>query len=102
MCEPQSTSSGEPDFAAFTVALRRWLADAPFLDPALAAATEFVYERRTGWFECEVTQAAWNAEDMHSAFGAAVVLSLWNGMKAGSFRLPASAWDARWSLPPQD
>jgi hypothetical protein len=94
MCEPQTGSSGQPDFAAFTIALRSWLADAPFLDPALAAAAELFDGRSSGWFECEVAQVAWNAEDMHAALGAAVVLSLWNGVKAGVFTL-------RRSPPPQ-
>jgi hypothetical protein len=64
----------------------------PLLDPPLAAAADLL-ERRVAtseltWFECEVAHVAWNAEDMHAALGAGVVLSLWNASRTGHFSLP--------------
>ena len=93
MCQHHTSSSRQLDFAAFCAALRRWLADSPELDPALAAAAE-LFDRPLPAFECEVAHIAWNAEDMHSAFGAGVLLSLWNGHQSGRFSLPASAWES--------
>lgn len=92
MCQHHNASHNQPEFAAFCAALGRWLADPPELDPALAAAMD-LFDRPLPEFECEVAHIAWNAEDMHSALGAAVVLSLWNGHKAGQFTLPSTAWD---------
>jgi hypothetical protein len=81
-------------FSAFCIALRRWLTDSPLLDPPLAAAVELLDHRASAreltWFECEATQAAFYAEDMHAALGASVVLSLWNAARAGSFTVPES------------
>ena len=84
MCEHHT---GAPDFTAFCTRLRRWLSGSPLLDPPLAAAAELLARR--GWFECELTQVASNNEDMHSALGAGVVLSLWNASRSGAFTLPA-------------
>jgi hypothetical protein len=76
------------------MALRRWLTGSPLLDPPLAAAVELLDHRASAqgltWFECEATQAAYYAEDMHAALGASVVLSLWNAARAGTFTLPDS------------
>ena len=87
--EPSATNQS---FSAFCVALRHWLADAPLLDPPLAAAFELLERRvsagRSIWFECEVAHLTWNAEDMHSALGASVLLSLWNGARSGGFSVP--------------
>lgn len=94
MCQHHldSASDAENTFTTFCVALRKWLGDSPFLDPPLAAAVDLL-DRRTAssgltWFECEVTHLAWNAEDIHAALGACVVLSLWNAKRAGTLSLP--------------
>lgn len=93
MCQHHNEFPHQAEFAKFSGALRRWLADSPELDPALAAAID-LFDRPLPEFECEVAHIAWNAEDMHSALGAAVVLSLWNGHKSGQFTLPSTAWDS--------
>ena len=93
MCQHHFASNSEPEFAKFCAALRRWLADSPELDPALAAAME-LFDRPLPAFECEVAHIAWNPEDMHSALGAAVLLSLWNGHRTGQFTLPSTAWES--------
>jgi hypothetical protein len=71
----------EAGFLDFCTQLRAQLAGSELLDPPLAAALELL-ERKTSWFECEAAHVAWNAEDMHSALGAGVLLSLWNGARA--------------------
>jgi hypothetical protein len=81
-------STTDLDFSAFCSALRQWLADSPLLDPPLAAAADLLDRRLAGWFECEIAHMAWNAEDMHAALGANVVLSLWNAARTGAFSLP--------------
>jgi hypothetical protein len=91
MCQ-RHESGADQGFTTFCLALRKWLGDLPFVDPPLAAAVELL-DRRTHtsgvtWFECEVNHIAWNAEDMHAALGACVVLSLWNAARAGSFSPP--------------
>ena len=72
------------------MAIRRWLAEAPLLDPPLVAALELLDRRVTAngftWFECEVAHLAWNTEDMHAMLGAGVLLSLWNGVRTGGLR----------------
>jgi hypothetical protein len=85
MCQnPTKSPSTDQRFTSFCVSLRRWLADAPRLDPSLAAALDLLDRRVTAhgftWFECEVTHLARNSEDIHSALGAGVLLSLWNGV----------------------
>jgi hypothetical protein len=89
MCQHHADSSQHLEFTAFCIALRRWLAGSPLLDPSLASAFDLLSRReekseRT-WFECEVAHVAWNAEDMHGALGAGVVLSLWNASRTGHF-----------------
>lgn len=92
MCQHHPGSDTDNRFTTFCVALHKWLGDSPFLDPPLAAAVELLDRREPSsglaWFECEVTHIAWNAEDMHAALGACVVLSLWNAQRAGSLSLP--------------
>jgi hypothetical protein len=92
MCEHHTDPSEHLEFTAFCVALRRWLTGSPLLDPPLSAAADML-DRRSAtseptWFECEVAHVAWNAEDMHAALGAGVVLSLWNASRTGHFSLP--------------
>jgi hypothetical protein len=91
MCIHHTHSSAEQDFSAFCLAIRDWLAAAPLLDPPLAAAADLLERRAAsaggGWFECEVAHVAWNAEDMHGALGAGVVLSLWNAARRGDLSL---------------
>jgi hypothetical protein len=94
MCQHHTDSSQHLEFTAFCVALRRWLLGSLELDPPLAAAVELLGRRGSRasdpptWFECEITHVAWNAEDMHAALGAGVVLSLWNASRTGHFSLP--------------
>jgi hypothetical protein len=94
MCQHHTGSPAGREFATFCTHLRRWLAGSPFLDPPLAAATELLHRRTSTWFECEVAHVAWNSEDMHSALGAGVVLSLWNASRTGQFTLPSASSDA--------
>ena len=79
MCQSHSNQ-----FAAFCGRLGQWLRDAPLLDPPLAAAAELL-DTRSAAFECEYLHLARNAEDMHAALGAGVVLSLWNAARIGRF-----------------
>jgi hypothetical protein len=86
MCQNHTgLSSANQGFSEFCVTLRRSLADAPLLDPPLAAALDLLDRRAGGnglsWFECEVAHLAWNTSDMHSMLGAGVLLSLWNGAR---------------------
>jgi hypothetical protein len=89
MCQHDTGLPDEQEFTTFCVGLRHWLAGSELLDPPLAAAAELLERRTSGWFECEVAHVAWNSEDVHSALGAAVVLSLWNASRTGRFRLPS-------------
>jgi hypothetical protein len=75
------TEAGNERFFAFCEELRVQLAGSELLDPPLAAALELL-ERKTTRFECEAVHVAYNTEDMHSALGAGVLLSLWNGARA--------------------
>ncbi len=90
MCHHDTGSPAGRDFAAFCAGLRHWLTASPLLDPPLAAAVELLDRRASGWFECELTHVAWQSEDMHSALGAGVILSLWNASHSGQFTLPAT------------
>jgi hypothetical protein len=93
MCKNHSQGTTEPaEFSAFCRAVHNWLSTASLLDPPLAAAADLLERRAAteglGWFECEVAHIAWNAEDLHAALGAGVLLSLWNGARAGNLSLP--------------
>jgi hypothetical protein len=92
MCSHHGPASTNAEFAAFCSAVHRWLAASPLLDPPLAAAAELLERQAAsdglGWFECEVAHVAWKSEDMHSALGAGVLLSLWNATRSGDFSLP--------------
>jgi hypothetical protein len=78
MCQQHPTAQ----FELFCEKLRQQLGEPEFLDAPLAAAAELLDRRLTPWSTCELTRLAWNAEDVHSALGAAVLLSLWNGARA--------------------
>jgi hypothetical protein len=73
------------DFPSFCGAVRASLKDAPFLDPAMAAAADLLARRDKSagqWFECEISHLARQTDDLHSALGARALLNLWSAAVA--------------------
>jgi hypothetical protein len=64
-------------FDVFRAAARAWLADAPVLDPPLAAAADVL---ATAVSARHVLDLAHDANDAHAALGASAVLDLWLGV----------------------